>query len=149
MFSGMGIFSKPKQQPGLPEVKIVELVTKFQNWIPDSYRDEDDGRTFKAADLRVIANLLVRTSSKSEDEQLLQFVGKSCSAFKDGVPNLSIEEIAQFVIGLGDVSLVLQKKYATEHSVSDGVVTLGLAVFSVLKKDPRFDEVLVYMRRDS
>ena len=63
--------------------------------------------------------------------------------------NLPIEEIAQFVIGLGDVSLVLQKKYATEHSVSDGVVTLGLAVFSVLKKDPRFDEVLVYMRRDS
>lgn len=144
----MGLFSKPKQQLGLPEDKIVGLVTKFQNWIPDSYTDERDGRTFTTADLRAIVNLLVRTSSRSEDELLLGFVGKLCAAFVDGLQNLSIEEIAQFYLGLADASLELRKKYAMEQSVSQGVVTLGLAVLSLMMKNPKFDEVLEYLRKN-
>lgn len=132
----------------MPEDQINGLVLKFQSWIPDSFLGEFNGTRYNAPGLKNIVDFLVRVSARTEDEQLLQFVGKSCAGFNEP-EDASVEHIAQFLFDSTVVSMELRKRYAEVAPAVEGIVTLGLAVLATLEKHPKFPDVLEYTSANS
>ena len=150
-FDPMGIFSRSKPENIKPdnEARLASIITKFQNWIPTDFFLDVNGVAYDCQKLRVVVDYLVRWSAPIEDEQLLQFVGKSCAGFGEAVLKESTEDLAQFLFGLTTASMELQKRFSSEKTVVEGVIALGLACTSTLQRHPKFADALEYMSANS
>jgi hypothetical protein len=142
----MGIFSrqKPKVNDAIPEAQLIEVINKFNGWVPKNFSKEINGRKYNSNDLKDVVNALVRTSAKNGDELLLQFTAKSCASFEDTKAE-PIESLAQLHFDLTVSAMGLRKTYAKDSAVLKAITVLGLASYSVFEKHPKHKKVLEYM----
>jgi hypothetical protein len=142
----MGIFSKPKAKAIEPisESQLLEVINKFNSWIPKNFSKDINGKKYNSSDLKDAIDRLVRAYAKSGDELLLQFTAKCSASFEDNQAE-SIESLAQLHFDLSWSSIELRKTYARDSYVVNGITVLGLASFSVFEKHPKYNEVLDYM----
>ena len=147
----MGLFSKSKPESIKPdnEARLASIIMKFQNWIPTDFFLDVNGVAYDCQKLRNVVEYLVRWSASIEDEQLLQFAGKSCAGFGESVLKESTEDLAQFMFDITVVSVELRKRFSSEKTVVEGVIALGLACTSTLNRHPKFADALEYMSANS
>jgi len=142
----MGIFSKPKKEPSVPDDQIKIVIEKFQGWTVSFIETEINGKKVSPAELREIVAYVVKASVAANDEHLLQWTSKACVAMESATTEVaSVDVMAQVVFDVSAHSLTLRKKYQGHSQLLDAITTLGVASYKVSEKHPQFKDVLQYM----
>lgn len=142
----MGLFSKKETNSNaIDPDQLKPVIEKFQKWIPDSLRGSVNGQSYDASLLRSEIALLVVEAAKTEDVQLIQFIGKACAGFSDQIKSESLENLAQWVYDISTVSLELQKNYRNSPNLLVPIKALGLLAHDQVRVLDNYAEVIDYL----